>query len=305
MKHSVIQYLKRNEIDDNRWNDCIEKSINGTIYCTTKYLDTMANVSWGAVVAGNYEVVLALPYKIKYGISYIYSPAFTQQMGIVFLSEIDANMEQKMLNAIPKRFRFININLNARNKIHQNIFLRKNFILDLSLPYENLKKNYSRLAKRNIAKGDLNSIQITENISTEQVLNMHRFRFNDNIGVIKNDYKNFLLMMEWLCNRGMGFCFGAMNCKNDIIASSFYAFYKNRLYFIMNGNLKESLDIGATHKLKDYVIQKFSNQNIILDFEGSDNLNFARFYKQFGAVEESYARLIVNRLPWLLKILKK
>ena len=52
-------------------------------------------------------------------------------------------------------------------------------------------------------------------------------------------------------------------------------------------------------------IKKYCNSNIILDFEGSDFPEFARFYKQYGATAEIYKLVKINKLPWPISLLKR
>jgi hypothetical protein len=279
-----IQYLERNQIDSARWDNCIFHSFNGTIYCTSKYLDIMTANSWSAIVMGDYEIVLPLPRKKKWWIEYIYSPFFTQQMGIISLNKTDLILEEKIVSYIPEKFKHISINLNATNLISKNIIVRKNHILNLYRTYDDIRRDYSRSAKRNIAKANLNGITVTEKLNCKEVMKLHQMRFKNEIGLSENDYQKFLLLMSWMQQHQQGLAFGALDKHGKLIASSFYLLYKNRLTFILNGNLPESLETGATHLLKDYVIQKFSSQNLLMDFEGSNTASFARFYKQFGAI---------------------
>ena len=53
------------------------------------------------------------------------------------------------------------------------------------------------------------------------------------------------------------------------------------------------------------VIKKYSQQDLIFDFEGSDNESLARFYKGFGGYETSYLNLKRNELPLPFKWFKK
>ena len=133
---------------------------------------------------------------------------------------------------------------------------------------------------------------------------MHRKRFEDKIGVKAADYKQLIILTGLLINTGNAFTIGALNKKGQLIAGNIYFLYKNRLTFIFNGNSEEALQVGATHLLMEYTIKKFSGKNIILDFEGSDNPAFARFYAQYGAVEEEYLLGRLNRLPWPFNIIK-
>ena len=135
---------------------------------------------------------------------------------------------------------------------------------------------------------------------------MHRERFKDKIGANANEY--FLLenVFNEFKKTNQTLHLIAKNKNGKTIASSSYLIYKDRITFLLNGNSKESLQNGATHLLQDYAIQKFSNTNFLLDFEGSDDVNFARFYQQFGKLEmELYPHFILNRLPFYIKWLKK
>jgi hypothetical protein len=58
--------------------------------------------------------------------------------------------------------------------------------------------------------------------------------------------------------------------------------------------------------LKDHVIRRFAASNLTMDFEGSDNPAFARFYEQFGAnCVEYYPAVYRNKLPWPFRLFKK
>ena len=66
-----IVYTKHTYIDKQKWDECILKSHNGLIYSTAAYLDSMAG-SWDALILNDYEAVMPLPWRKKFGIQYIY-----------------------------------------------------------------------------------------------------------------------------------------------------------------------------------------------------------------------------------------
>ncbi len=55
----------------------------------------------------------------------------------------------------------------------------------------------------------------------------------------------------------------------------------------------------------DHFIKEHAGENLILDFEGSDIKNLAWFYSSFGATEEKYAGIKMNRLPYPFKLFKQ
>src|SRR5690348_11211121 len=111
----TIQYLKNDQINKQLWDECIDKTDNGLIYAYSFYLDQMAD-NWDALVLNNYEAVMPLPWRKKFGIYYLYQPFLTAQLGL-FGNAISGELLQKFLQAIPSKFRLWEFSLN-----HQNLF---------------------------------------------------------------------------------------------------------------------------------------------------------------------------------------
>ncbi len=298
-----IQYLTYQQIDKVKWDRCLMESSNGLIYSSSIYLDHMA-ANWDGLVLNDYEAIMPLPWKKKWGIHYMYPPAFTQQLGISSSQNITEEISVAFLQAIPKKFKYLEANLNANNPITGNFALRKNYLLFLDAEYATLRKNYSRSARRNIAQAEADEIKVVENAKPQHILHLHRERFKDEIGSNQKDYEHFLKLIQQLNSSGQCYCVAASNSKGNLIAGSIYTMFKDRVTFVINGNSNESLASGATHLLMDHTIKHFSGRPLVLDFEGSDHINFARFYEQYGARPEFYPFVRRNRLPWPVRLLK-
>lgn len=63
MPDHAIRYLSREEIDATKWDRCIDLAPNGLLYACSTYLDCMSSNRWDALVSGDYEIVMPLPYK--------------------------------------------------------------------------------------------------------------------------------------------------------------------------------------------------------------------------------------------------
>jgi len=70
------------------------------------------------------------------------------------------------------------------------------------------------------------------------------------------------------------------------------------------GNHPNGRTLGASHALVDAFIKDQAGQDLLLDFEGSDIRNLAFFYSSFGATEEKYPAIKLNRLPWYIRWMK-
>ena len=76
-----IQYVQSNDVDREKWDHCIASAPNSLIYNTSIYLDMMAD-HWNAVIVGDYEAVMPLPWRRKWFIRYHYHVPFIAQNGL-------------------------------------------------------------------------------------------------------------------------------------------------------------------------------------------------------------------------------
>ncbi|MEA2107399.1 MAG: hypothetical protein U9P82_11900, partial [Bacteroidota bacterium] len=122
----AINHLQNAQIDKQKWDLTIENSHNGLVYALSWYLDVVSP-GWNALVLGDYEAVMPLPVKQKFGLEYLVQPPFCQQLG-VFCSPDNENNDQYLLDQLQILFRYIHIQLNAENKLTEACPLRKNYV---------------------------------------------------------------------------------------------------------------------------------------------------------------------------------
>src|SRR4051812_29985359 len=104
-QQSTIRYLEQKDIRKDLWDRCISDSANCLIYGYSNYLDRMTT-NWDGLVLGDYEAVMPLPWRKKFGISYLYQPFLTAQLGLFSTQPIDAILLEDFFNAIPAKFRY-------------------------------------------------------------------------------------------------------------------------------------------------------------------------------------------------------
>src|SRR5262245_52449819 len=105
---SNLQYLHRSEVDTIKWDQCINEAHNGLMYACSFFLDHMAG-NWDALVLGDYEAVMPLPWRKKFGIYYLYQPFVTASLGVFSANAIDKELMETFLNSIPAKFKLIEI----------------------------------------------------------------------------------------------------------------------------------------------------------------------------------------------------
>jgi hypothetical protein len=301
-EQNQIQYLANEQIDKNKWDACIDTAPNGLIYAYSFYLDAMAK-NWDALVLGDYEAVMPLTWNKKYGFYYLYQPAFTASLG-VFGKGLNEQLTEAFIKAIPHKFKLVEILLNSSNISNPENELRSNYFLTLNQPYTEICNAYRENHSRNIKKAYQSGCSIKKNIPVDDVININRQQMKGADSLKEDDYTNFKKLFTQLKERNQAETYSIINESNTILASCVFFYSHNRAYYILVGNTIEGKTIGTSQALIDAFIKDNAGKNLILDFEGSDIANLAMFYKGFGASEEKYRFLKINRLPFYLKWLK-
>jgi len=300
----LIRYLKNKEIDVVKWDECIRKSFNGNIYALSWYLDIVHD-GWEALVEDDYERVMPLTVATKFGVYYMFQPYFTQQLGIFSTKRLNPDVIGKFIENIPKHIRYININLNSFNKLKANglkITANKNHIQDLIKEYPEIAKKYSTNTKRNLQKSVKYKLSLMKNIKPELVIQLFRANRGKTIKKWnKTHYQNLSRLMYSAMYKGKGLIYGVFTESNQLCAGALFVKSNDRLVFLFSGSNKTARENGAMTYLIDTVIREFSRSQLVLDFEGSNNPNLARFYKGFGAKEIEYMSVEINRLTFPFK----
>lgn len=301
-----IGYLTYGQIDKKKWDACIDNASNGLVYAYSFYLDRMAK-NWDALVLNDYEAVMPLTWNKKYGIHYLYQPPFAACLG-VFGKNIPAEVFGDFLNAVPGKFSYWDIYLNSRNLFSVpgfNLYERMNYVLDLGKRYEDLYAAYRDNIKRNIKKAAQSGLSIKKNIAASEAIELSRKQSREFASLPGKDFANFEQLYSSLYQNEKATTYGVYMKENELLAAAVFFFSHNRAYYIMAGNDPNGRTLGASHALINAFIKDHAGQDLLLDFEGSDIPSLAHFYNSFGAKEEKYSAVKLNRLPAPFKWLKK
>lgn len=306
-----INYLTYQQIDKAKWDACIDNAENGLIYAYSFYLDAMAK-NWGALVlsagsgGGDYETVMPLTWNRKYSIYYLYQPPFTACLG-VFGRSLNADTVNEFLKAVPANFKYWDIYFNPGNLLKLKDFAlyeRMNYVLNLHTAYENLYTVYRENIQRNIKKSGQFQLSIHKNIEISDVIKMAKEQSNSYADLADDDFNRFEKLFYVLNSKQKATTYGVYTKEKQLIASAVFFFSHKRAYYIMVGNHPDGKTLGASHALIDAFIKDHAGEDLLLDFEGSDIPSLAFFYSSFGAVEEKYSAVKLNRLPAYLKWMK-
>lgn len=304
----MITYITHNQIDTKRWDECISKSPNGNVYAWSWYLD-IVHPNWDALIEDDYESVMPLTGNKKFGFNYLFQPFFTQQLGVFSKNELDEKKIKQFVEAIPEKFKFAEIRLNSVNKFRndfQGVDYHRNTELDLSSEYEFLRKNYNSNTKRDLAKAEAASLQISDNVETSEIVNLFRKNRGKSVKHWGDaEYERFLNLVKIAKSKGHCFVKGVKSSDNQLIAGAIFMTSHNRIVFLFSGADESNKELHALSFLIDNVIKDNSNTTKTFDFEGSDIDGLARYYKGFGGNEIKYPSLRFNKTRGLFKFILK
>ena len=301
-----INYLTYSQINKTKWDACIDNADKGLIYAYTVYLDTMSK-NWDALVLNDYEAVMPLTWNKKYGIHYLYQPAFAACLGI-FGKCLTTETVNAFLKAIPGKFKYWDIYLNPGNffKINDfDLYKRMNYVLNLNDSYDNLYNAYRDSIKRNIKKSEQLQLQINKNIPVAEITRLAKEQASSFSSLSETDFIQFEKLFYILYKDKRATTYGVYTKDGKLIASAVFFFSHNRAYYIMVGNNPDGKTLGASHALINAFIKDHAGENMLLDFEGSDVTSLAFFYSSFGARVEKYSAVKLNKLPVPVKWFKK
>jgi hypothetical protein len=261
---------------------------------------------WDALVENDYERVMPLTAGRKMGIDYLFQPRFTQQLGIFSQTLLSGDVVNSFLQAIPRKYRFIEINLNTFNNIEhpgKNFHSWKNHELDLINTYENIRNSYSQNLKRNLKKASQANLSIVKNIKPEDVIAI----FKENKGkelehLTDQDYQLLRRLTYLMIYKRMAQVVGVYDENNVLIAGVFFVFSHKKAIFYFSATSSKAKEVMAMPWLIDKFISENTGSHLTLDFEGSNNEHLARFYKSFGSTGISYFHYRKNNLNLLFNV---
>ncbi len=281
----AITFLKQADIDKERWDRCVIEAPNGLIYGMSWYLDLVCQ-NWDALVLNNYEAVMPLPWKQKFGIEYSYHPWFAQQLGI-FGMEPGFYKVSDFVKAIPNLFFRYEVSFNSMNTIDLPLATqRPNYVLPLNDDYTTLYNRFNENTQRNIKKANKSGFLMTKNLTSDEYI---KLALNE-IGFLMNEKQQGILknLIEFLFQNNYAELIGVENEKSELLGAVCLVQFKNRLIYLFSASTQQGKDTRAMFKIVDEIIKSKCGKPFLLDFEGSMNEGIARFYKGFGSQAEFY-----------------
>ena len=301
-----IAIVPSHSIDVAKLNACVANNENGLIYASTLYFNTITD-NWHAIIINDYTAVMPLPWRKKWGIKYLYTPPFIQQLGLI--GNVDEATAQAIILLITQQFQYGNVLMNFNNSFiatQKSVLEKSNFIIDLNNSYEAIKNNYHTSVNYSISKAEkAGCTYVSADTVDEAIMPYKEFNSNNLLHVNETVYQKLTIIFEKFQQQNKVLIRKVTNNKNELLSIVLLLKDDKRYYNIINYTSPKGRITDANYFLYNNVLKELANQQMLFDFEGSDLPGVKKFYEKFGAVNQPYFHWHFNQLPFPFNLLKR
>ena len=292
----MIKRLKYEEVDWQKYQNCLECSEQYIFFAEKKYLDLLLHQNWEILVDNDYEAVMPVPLAKKLGFNFVVMPLQTQQLGI-FSEKDTPELNESFLAFFQQNYKVFYYAFNAKNEFTTLLKTRKNYKL-FAEDYENIKKKYSIHRRRNVRITDVlqDKIKFTEaeNLNHSEIFFIENVIGFPNSSLKKRAFENMKNFLSQNLLKVYELYF------EGELASQAYLIESEKEDFLVNFINDKKF---SKYNLSSIILDQIFRKNIEkkdFNFHGSNISEIAEFYRRFGATEENYA-FVENSKIQLLK----
>lgn len=298
---SVIQRIKHNDIDFDKWDNTILNSTIPFVFAQSFYLNATCP-KWDALIINDYESVFPLTYKSKFGFHYLPQPPFTSQLGA--FGKVNMEIEQAFYNYILKHFKLIDLELNAFNTLKTDSISDKNtYIINYDEGYK-----FNQNTKRNIAKSFDLGFRVQQVESETEILQLNQAYIHPflqkQVGLSISTIKVLDELLKNALSENKLISFKVIDGQNQLKALAYFISNGKHTVYLKGTNTDREDNSGSMHLLMKHAIDFFADKSTHFDFGGGNQKGLAGFYSGLGGKVLPYGFLQINKLPSLLKRLK-
>lgn len=301
----MIGYHKNNEIDREQYDSCIRNSGTLKPYAWSWYLDIMAP-GWEALVDDDYDSVFPVAASRKFGINYIATPVFLQQLGVFSPDKPAEDVIDEYLQYLPDSCRLIDMNMPQKPRSEGfTVSERYNYELDMRKPWDELQKNFTEHCRRNIARAEKSRVSLVDDAGADEMINLFVENKGKEIkGIKQADYLRLRNLMNFCVKNRKGRLLGARDRKGRLFYGMFTVETAKSTTMLLVVNTPESREKRTGYLMVRDLVHARAGSRHVLDFAGSSIPEIAAFMASFGAARTTYYRVYRNMLPWPLRLLK-
>jgi hypothetical protein len=299
----MIRHLRHNEIDRRAWDAMLLKCPGRIWYARSSVLDRTG--PWDALIDESAGALMPLPYRVKWGVHYLYNPYGLQQLG-VFAVEPSQQLTDAFFQAIPRHVRYIDIWINPGGlpsaAVPGSSIPQVNQVLRADRDIALLRAGYAKGHQRNLRKHP--DLAVSTDLSAQAFIDLFERTTGSRFGGSPpGSLEPLRLIIGDALSEGTGRIM-SIHADGIAIAATCVITWEGRSILLKSANDTRGQDVQAMFHLTDRWIEQHAGSGTLLDFAGSNTPSVARFNAGFGATATPYIRYRANRLPWPFRYLR-
>jgi len=293
----MICYLKNDEIDREQWDNCIKKTHRAKPYAYSWFLDIMAP-GWEALVDDDYNSVFPIPSFRKFGIQYVSTPVFLQQLGAFSPDKPGSEALVEFLGFFPEFYKVIDLCVGQEAKYKGfKVTQRDNLELDLTKHYESLCGNFSAECLRNIELSHRKKPELTIDIGADEMIDLYVKDKDNAIDRVKaEDIQRLKNLMNFCIKNKKGKFFGVRAAHKRLIFGLFLTETHGNKTVLLIASSQEANKKYLGYYVINEIIRIYSATRTTLDFARTSVPFVDSFLESFGCTDAPYFRIYRNRL---------
>ncbi|SFN38264.1 hypothetical protein SAMN05421594_2467 [Chryseobacterium oleae] len=276
----MIRRVKYNQIDFEKYTECLENSVQRNWYSQKRILDQLSG-NWHVLIYKDYEAVMPIHIYKKFGINFVHMPLFCQQLG-VFSKADDPKINDAFLYFLKKNYTVFLYLFNQDNTFSTPLQKKKNYVIPIS--------DYSVLKRKKYFKGRKSTIKASQHLIYKEI------EFDEQVMLFfKNNFKGLTKEADWiklkiyilflLENNVLKFCGSYFNDSLINLAVLIKDEKQFSLLSLINDEDYKA-ENGASF-LIDKILSLYIHEKS-LNFMGSNIRGIEVFFKSFGAELHEY-----------------
>lgn len=282
----MLKWFKHHEIDKQKWDKCLQNAIFQNVYAQSWYLDA-ASPQWEAIVfmsaENDYWAVMPLPVKQFLFWKKVYTPFFTQQLGIFAAPNVKI-VWKDWLQILQKKYFSVQLqthyqDLKLLNVANFQVKQRHTYHLSLHQDYANLQQSYRRDRKKDLKRA--NSLHIQEENNLLPLMQL--FRQEKQHVTFKSEHQKALLRIFEACSMRKKTLLLYAYHEGELVAGAFFVIFQQTITYLFAVSTQKGRQCGSATALLDTVIKRYAGEPYLLDFEGGNITSIGDYFSSFGA----------------------
>lgn len=303
-EHTPLRRINRKALSLVRYEACLEAGGPAPVYAWPWFLDVMAG-AWEALVWDDYRYVMPVAHRRKWGISYVYQPMFAQQLGIY--PSPPPGVARAFYEFLASRYPYIRYSASTgaeqATAAGFSVTPLHTRTLPLHLGYAAIAAHYDDYITQNLKKARGNQISVVS--ENHPGLFFAMLRKAREIPVPPVAWRNFRKLMEATLPDGRGLLLAARTPGGQPLAAAFFILWREKAYYMAVASDPQGRELRAGFAILDTFFREHAGKPLTFDFEGSSVEGVDRFFAAFGAGKTPYYLFHLNRLPRILRLIKK